>query len=79
MFITKGGNIMPGRNGTGPVGSGGGRGIRGGQGAPGTTFSAGVEGFCVCPKCGAKIPHQRAQICTTVMCPQCGTAMVRES
>ncbi len=38
----------------------------------------GTGGFCVCAKCGEKVPHQQGVKCTTVKCPQCGHAMVRE-
>ena len=38
----------------------------------------GRGGFCVCAKCGEKIPHQREVKCTTVKCPKCGHTMVRE-
>ncbi len=81
---------MPRRDGTGPVGSGGGGGRRRGMGrgignqanssgaSVGGSIGAGPVGFCVCPQCGAKVPHQRAQACSSVQCPQCGSAMVRE-
>ena len=74
---------MPGENGTGPfgggpgigrsMGRGGGRGRMGGN-RPG----AGPAGYCVCPKCGEKISHQRGQPCYSVNCPKCGMRMVRE-
>ncbi|MBP2666343.1 MAG: putative cytosolic protein [Firmicutes bacterium] len=86
---------MPGKDGTGPMGSGGGGGMGRGMGrgkgrgiGPGMgnqagssgegTLSSGSVGFCVCTKCGAKVPHQRAQACSSVQCPQCGSAMIRE-
>ena len=56
------------RNGAGP-GAGQGR-NKGGAYGPG--------GFCVCVKCGEKVPHRRGQKCTTLKCPQCGHTMIRE-
>ena len=66
---------MPGGNGTGPFGGGpmGGGGRMGGN-RPG----AGPAGFCVCPKCGSKVSHQRGVPCYSMKCPSCGGAMVRE-
>lgn len=76
---------MPRRDGTGPMsggrGMGGGMGRRnlsGGAGKTGGSLNAGPEFFCICPQCGTKEPHQRAQACSSVKCPQCGSAMVRE-
>ena len=74
---------MPGRDGTGPGGRGQGMGLGrqsrtgAGGGRMGGLTSAGSEGFCECPKCGAKIQHQRAVPCGAMKCPQCGSTMVR--
>jgi hypothetical protein len=38
----------------------------------------GPGGFCVCAKCGERIPHQRGIKCTTIKCPNCGKPMIRE-
>ena len=58
-------------------GSGGGRGQGGGQGRnKGCAFGPG--GYCVCTKCGEKIPHQKGVKCTTLKCPECGHTMIRE-
>jgi len=53
------------------LGRGGGRGRnKGGAFGPG--------GYCVCAKCGNKIPHQRGIKCATLKCPECGHTMIRE-
>lgn len=70
---------MPGRDGTGPLGKGPvlGRGTgRGGQRGP---MGAGPTGYCVCPKCGEKTNHVVGMPCTSMKCPKCGTAMIRDS
>lgn len=53
------------------LGKGGDRGKNKGGG-----FGAG--GFCICAKCGEKVPHQRGIKCTELKCPSCGHTMVRE-
>ncbi len=40
--------------------------------------SMGPGGYCVCVKCGQKVPHQQGIKCTTLKCPVCGHTMVRE-
>jgi len=53
------------------LGAGGGKGRnKGGSFGPG--------GFCICAKCGEKVPHQQGVKCTTLKCPKCGKTMVRE-
>ena len=82
---------MPRGDGTGPpggsgpgTGRGGGRGKGVGTGGRGmgrmrgNRPGAGSGGNCVCPQCGAKIPHQVGVPCYSVNCPTCSTAMVRE-
>lgn len=54
------------------LGRGGGRGRMGGN-RPG----AGPGGYCVCPNCGHKVPHQAGVPCYTLTCPKCGTQMLR--
>jgi hypothetical protein len=53
------------------MGSGGGRGRMGGGGM-------GAGGACLCPKCGAKFPHQPGVRCMDERCPDCGVVLVRE-
>lgn len=56
-------------------GGGAGRGQgRGGGNKPGS----GPGGYCVCPKCGKKVPHVAGQCCADMTCPDCGIRMVRE-
>jgi hypothetical protein len=75
---------MPRGNGTGPAGQGrgGGRGMgrsQGlGRGRMGGPFAAGPGGNCVCPKCGATVPHVVRQPCNQKDCPKCGTKMTRQ-
>ena len=74
---------MPRGDGTGPRGQGPvtGRGISGqgqvGQGLGGG-FTVGSGGYCVCPNCGEKAPHQWGQPCYEQRCSKCGTGMTRE-
>ena len=59
------------------IGRGRGSGSGGGQGRnKGGAFGPG--GFCVCAKCGEKVPHERGIKCTTRKCPKCGHTMIRE-
>lgn len=65
----------------GPGGSGGGRSQgRGGRGPGrmGGAAGAGPSGYCLCPQCGHREPHERGVPCVERGCPHCGTAMVRE-
>jgi len=38
----------------------------------------GPGGYCVCPKCGYKIPHQRGVPCSTLQCPNCKVSLERK-
>lgn len=74
---------MPFGDGTGPSGrgpgTGRGLGRGGGQGRMGGTRpGAGPSGNCVCPGCGAKVPHKVGVPCYNTTCPKCGSKMVRE-
>jgi hypothetical protein len=44
----------------------------------GMRHGAGAGGFCICPKCGFKKPHQAGVRCMDERCPKCGSTMVRE-
>ncbi|MBM3120095.1 MAG: hypothetical protein FJ006_11240 [Chloroflexi bacterium] len=61
-----------------PTGSDSGRGGRFDRlGGSGNRPGAGPGGECVCPNCGAKLPHQAGIPCYSVSCPKCGADMVR--
>ncbi len=51
---------------------------RGGFGRMGSPNAAGPSGFCVCPQCGRRVPHERGVPCVEQTCPACGAAMIRE-
>jgi len=63
-------------------GMGGGRGMgKGGMGrgrGQGGGLGRGPSGYCVCPSCGTRVPHEPGVPCTSMKCPKCGATMVRE-
>ena len=63
--------------GVGGTGGGRGRGAGGGRGRMGGS-GMGAGGFCVCAKCGRRIPHRQGVQCIEERCPECGVALVRE-
>jgi hypothetical protein len=74
---------MPFGDGTGPLGQGPGMGRgmgRGGGGGRrrGNRAGIGPRGYCICPSCGAKIPHQAGIPCGSLNCPECENRMVGE-
>lgn len=38
----------------------------------------GPGGYCVCPKCGTRVPHRRGVRCEEERCPACAARMLRE-
>jgi len=73
-----GGGGGSGAGGGGGTGRGGGRGGGGsGRGRKGG-FGQGTGGTCVCPSCGATVPHRQGTPCFQEVCPQCGTSMTRQ-
>lgn len=73
--LRKGRKFMPRGFGMGP---GGGRGRGGGRrGRMGVQIAGGPGGECVCPKCGAKAPHEAGKPCIQVACPKCGAPITR--
>jgi hypothetical protein len=59
-------------------GSGSGRGAGGGAGRGQGGGGMGAGGFCICPKCGQRYPHQQGAPCLKERCQDCGAALVRE-
>ncbi|MBR9976859.1 MAG: DUF134 domain-containing protein [Bacteroidetes bacterium] len=43
-----------------------------------STQRMGKGGFCICPSCDLRIPHQQAKPCIEAHCPECGKRMFRE-
>ncbi len=44
----------------------------------GSHSGLGPTGYCICPKCGTRIPHRSGIPCKQERCPNCGTVMLRE-
>jgi hypothetical protein len=75
---------MPRRDGLGPSrggARGGGKGVSrvgsGGGRMGGNRPGSGPSGDCVCPSCGAQLPHQVGKPCNNLNCPKCGQKMIR--
>lgn len=47
-----------------------------GQGVGGQRQGDGGADKCVCPKCGAEVPHEKGTPCGQNTCPKCGSTMV---
>jgi uncharacterized protein len=43
-----------------------------------STQRMGKGGFCICPSCDIRVPHQPAKPCLEERCPECGKRMLRE-
>ncbi len=39
---------------------------------------SGAGGYCVCTRCGERLPHRAGIPCRQERCPKCGAAMIRE-
>ena len=77
--MLRGNRTSPGGQGPGfekgkETGSGGGKKSREG----GTKSSFGRPGKCLCPNCDYKWPRQPGKPCSGVICPQCGSQMMKE-
>jgi len=72
---------MPRGDGAGPFGQGPGTGRGMGCGGGRRRMrrkGLGLVGYCVCPNCGKRLPHQVGVPCSSINCPACGARMVRE-
>ncbi len=77
---------MYGYGGYGGMGRGqGGRGRRGGGRGAGRQGSGagagggyGPAGYCICLRCGYRVPKQPGVPCREMRCPNCGAVLVRE-
>ncbi|MEW6264513.1 MAG: NifB/NifX family molybdenum-iron cluster-binding protein [Thermodesulfobacteriota bacterium] len=82
MTMNRGGRGMGASGGRGQGGKGQGRGGQGGGGSGsgrgGRNLASGSAGYCVCPQCGQREPHQRGEPCIERKCPNCGAAMTRQ-
>jgi hypothetical protein len=54
-----------------------GRGQGPGAGRMGEASAAGLDGVCVCPRCGEKAPHAAGEPCMQMLCPRCDQPMTR--
>jgi hypothetical protein len=69
---------MPGKDGTGPFGTGPVAGNAGHR-EQRRGIGAGPSGCCVCPKCSEKVSHTAGVPCTSLKCPKCGSLLTRGS
>jgi len=61
------------------MGQGVGQGMGQGQGmGRDGGFRAGPGGYCICPNCEERVPHELGCPCFENTCPKCGTVMTRE-
>jgi len=68
---------MPKGDGTGPKGQGPGKGRGAGRGRKGNMPGSGAGGTCICPSCGRTVAHQAGVPCSSMVCPWCGSGMIR--
>jgi len=45
---------------------------------PGRGRGMGPVGYCICLRCGYRVPKQPGVRCMDLRCPRCGAALVRE-
>ncbi|MHC9540065.1 MAG: hypothetical protein AB9903_11140 [Vulcanimicrobiota bacterium] len=50
---------------------------QGGRGRGPGGGGRGPSGTCLCPNCGAEVPHDRGVPCLSLQCPKCGAMMAR--
>jgi cation diffusion facilitator family transporter len=43
-----------------------------------TARGGGPGGYCACPQCGYRVPHQRGVPCSSLRCPKCEIKLVRK-
>jgi len=83
LQVNRRGYNMPGRDGISPLGKGPVRDGRicdveaGWMMRSLDDIISGSGGSCLCPNCGIKLPHQQEKPCSTIVCPKCGTRMVK--
>ncbi|MDP8206556.1 MAG: hypothetical protein P9L92_07850 [Candidatus Electryonea clarkiae] len=56
----------------------GGGSSRGNRSGCGQGRGLGSNGECICSLCGTTLPHKRGTSCTQMICPECGTPMMRK-
>ena len=49
-----------------------------GMNGHGIRAGMGNVGYCICPNCEFRLPHQKGVPCSSVLCPHCEVRMVRE-
>jgi hypothetical protein len=68
---------MPFGDGTGPRAQGLKKGKGVGRARKGGRPGSGPGGTCICPSCGISVLHQAGVSCSSMICPWCGSEMIR--
>jgi len=68
---------MPGKDGTGPFRQAGRERPWKGRRGRSEKVGCGPSGECLCPSCGRTMAHQPGVPCSSMMCPWCGSEMIR--